>query len=248
MYQPKPFRTKKTNPVLVGIARIVHAVKTFRGPMQTRWQYIVGHIESLFIDDLFLSYVFPNRHRISEKMWRSSQPHYLQIGGLAKKGIRTIINLRGARDCATYYLEKEACEKHGIKLVDFPVNSRQPPKLEILEQLEELFTKIEYPALMHCKAGSDRVGVMSALYLLIAEKKTIEEAKKQLSWRFGHVRHAKAGVLLKFLEAFQEFSSANKTVDFMTWARKHYDRDAVIKSHKIFNWAEWLSSKILRHE
>ncbi|MDD5586851.1 MAG: protein tyrosine phosphatase, partial [Alphaproteobacteria bacterium] len=81
----------------------MHAVKTARGPMQTRWQVIVGHIESFFIDDLFLSYLFPNRYRISERMWRSSQPHFLQIRGLSKKGIRTIINLRGARDCASYY-------------------------------------------------------------------------------------------------------------------------------------------------
>ncbi|MDD5587358.1 MAG: tyrosine-protein phosphatase, partial [Alphaproteobacteria bacterium] len=208
---------------------------------------IVGHIESFFIDDLFLSYLFPNRYRISERMWRSSQPHFLQIRGLSKSGIRTIINLRGARDCASYYLEDKACKKHGITLVNFPVNSRQPPKLEILEQLEKLFAEIEYPALMHCKAGSDRVGIMSALYLLIAEKQPVEKAMKQLSFRYGHVRHAKTGVLDKFLETFQEFSKKNKT-DFMTWARHHYDRDAVIASHKIFSWAEWLTNKVLRRE
>jgi len=247
MYQPQPFRTKKKNPVLIGIDRAVHAVKTARGPMQTRWQKVLGHIESFFIDDGFMSYIFPNRHRIGKNMWRSSQPHYLQIHGLARKGIRTIINLRGARDCATYFLEERACRENGIKLVDFPVNSRQPPKLEILERLEKLFTEIEYPALMHCKAGSDRVGIMSALYLLIAEKRPIEEAKKQLSLRFGHMRHAKTGVLLKFLETFQEFSEKNGA-DFMTWARNHYDRDAVISSHRIFSWAEWLTAKVLKRE
>jgi protein tyrosine phosphatase (PTP) superfamily phosphohydrolase (DUF442 family) len=247
MYQPKPFRTKKKNPVLIAIERVVYAVKTVRGPMQTRWQVFVAHIESFFIDDGFLSYLFPNRHRLSKKMWRSSQPHYLQIGGLAKKGIRTIINLRGARDCATFYLEEKACRKHGITLVNFPVNSRQPPKREIIEQLEKLFAEIDYPALMHCKAGSDRAGIMSALYLLIAEKQTIKKAKKQLSLRYGHVRHAKTGVLLKFLETYQEFSAKKKT-DFMTWAREHYDRDAVIASHKIFSWAEWITSRALRRE
>jgi protein tyrosine/serine phosphatase len=227
--------------------RLVHAVKTVRGPMQTRWQYFVGHIESFFIDDLYLSYLFPNRHRVSDKMWRSSQPHFLQIGGLARKGIRTIVNLRGARDCASYYLEEKACAKHGVRLVNFPVNSRQPPKLDVIEQLEKLFADIEYPALMHCKAGSDRVGIMSALYLLIAEKQPVEVAKKQLSLRYGHVSHAKTGVLDKFLDTYQEFSRTNKT-DFMTWARHDYDRDAVIASHKTFTWAEWLTNSVLHRE
>ncbi len=247
MYEPKPFRTKKKNPILIGMERLVHAVKTARGPMQSRRQYAIGHIESLFIDDLFLSYLFPNRHRLSEKMWRSSQPHYLQIGGLAKKGIRTIVNLRGARDCASFYLEEQACQKHGVKLVNFPVNSRQPPKLEILEQLEKLFAEIEYPALMHCKAGSDRVGIMSALYLLIAEKKPPEAAMKQLSLRFGHVRHAKTGVLDKFLETYRDHIKKDP-IDFMTWARNHYDRDTVIASHKVYSFAEWLTNSVLRRE
>lgn len=247
MYEPKPFRTKKKNPILIGMERFIHAVKTVRGPMKTRWQYVVGHIESLFIDDLFLSYLFPNRHRVSQKMWRSSQPHYLQIRGLKKKGIRTIINLRGARDCATFYLEDKACKKHGVTLVNFPVNSRQPPKLEILEQLEKLFSGIEYPALMHCKAGSDRVGIMSALYLLITEKRPPEEAMKQLSWRYGHIRHAKTGVLDKFLETYRDYSKKNDT-DFMTWARTQYDREAVIASHKVFSWAEWLINSVLHRE
>lgn len=247
LYQPKPFSTKKKNPILVGIGWLCHIVKRARGPVTTRWQYVLAHFESLFIDDLFLSYLFPNRHKISPHMLRSGQPHYLQIGRLGLKGIKTIINLRGARDCASFFLEDKACREHGIKLVNFPINSRQPPKLEVLEQLETLFADIEYPALMHCKAGADRVGIMSALYLLIAEKRPIEEAKKQLSLRYGHIRFAKAGVLLKFLETFEEFSRLHK-VDFMTWARKHYDRDAVMASHKPLTKIEWFYSAVLHRE
>jgi protein tyrosine/serine phosphatase len=247
MYQKKPFSSKKKNPVLYGMDYAMYVIKSARGPMESRWQRYLAHFESLFVDDGFLSVLFPNRHRISEKMWRSSQPYYWQIGGLAEKGIKTIINLRGKRDCASYLLEEAACRRHGIKLVDFPVNSRQPPKLEILEQIEGLFASIEYPALMHCKAGSDRAGIMSALYLIVAEKVPVKKAKKQLSLRFGHVRQSKTGVLDKFLEEFERFSSDGKT-DFMTWARTAYDRDAVIKSHKTFSWAEWLYNKALKRE
>jgi protein tyrosine phosphatase (PTP) superfamily phosphohydrolase (DUF442 family) len=246
-YQPKPFVSKRKNPVRRWLARMSHEFKTARGPMQNRRQRFLAQLETLFIDHTFLSLLNPNRHRITEKMWRSSQPTPIQIGGLKRLGIRTVINLRGERDCASFYLEDEACRKHGIKLVNFPVNSRQPPKKEILQQLETLFANVEYPALMHCKAGADRAGLMSALYLLIAEKQPVEEAMKQLSPRYGHVRQSKAGVLDRFLEVYRDYNVATPT-PFMAWAMGDYDRDAVIASHKIAGWAEWLYNDVLKRE
>ena len=51
---------------------------------------------------------------------------------LADKGIRTIVNLRGVRDCAAYLMEVEACRRHGIALVDYPIRSREPPSKEAI--------------------------------------------------------------------------------------------------------------------
>jgi protein tyrosine/serine phosphatase len=216
--------------------------------MQTPRQVALAHFETLFIDGLFLNALLPtNKHRVSKNLWRSGQPHALQFDKLAQQGIRTIINLRGKRDCASYLLEAKACRRHGITLVDFPMDSRQPPRLEILEQIEGLFSGIAYPALLHCKAGSDRAGIMSALYLLIIEKQPVDVAKKQLSLRYGHIRQAKTGVLDRFLEAYQSFS-AKRPMAFLDWARQHYDREAVIASHKVFNWAAWLTDRALRRE
>jgi protein tyrosine phosphatase (PTP) superfamily phosphohydrolase (DUF442 family) len=246
-YQPKPFVTKRKNPVRRWFARLSHDFKTARGPMETPWQRQLAHLETLFIDHTFLSLINPNRHKVTAKIWRSSQPSASQIKSLAKQGIKTIVNLRGARDCASFYLEEEACKANGIKLVNFPVNSRQPPTREVLQKLDALFFSIEYPALMHCKAGSDRVGVMSALYLLLVEKQDIGQALLQLSPRYGHVRQSKAGVLDRFLEEYRDFSARTPT-PFMDWAMQHYDRDKVIASHKIAGWAEWLYNDVLKRE
>ncbi len=239
---------KEKNPLSWLAGRIAHEVKAARGPVETRWQRFLAHFETLFVDSLFLNYILPgNLHRISEKMWRGRQPHYGQVRGLARRGIRTIINLRGKRDCASYYLEEEACRKHGIALVNFPMGSREAPKVEVLEKLEELFAGIEYPALIHCKAGSDRAGIMSALYLLVGEKQPVSVAKKQLSLRFGHIRQSKTGVLDAFLESYEAFNEKQPT-PFMEWVRHHYDRAAVAASHKVFSWAEWLTTKALHRE
>ncbi len=242
------FRHKSKNPLTWCWARFVHEVKASRGCAKTPWELFLAHFETLFIDSLFFNYILPsNKHRVDDKMWRGGQPHYLQIEGLARDGIRSIINLRGERSCASYYLEEKACKKYGIKLFNFPVNSRQPPKLEILEQLEDLFAEVDYPALIHCKAGSDRAGIMSALYLLMARKQPVEVAMGQLSLRYGHIRQAKTGVLDAFLETYQAFA-AKQPIAFMDWARKYYDRDAVIASHKIFNLIDWLTTSVLRRE
>ena len=48
--------------------------------------------------------------------------------------------------------------------------------------------------MMHCKSGADRAGLMSALYLLIVEKRPAREAAQQLAWKYGHVRQAKTGL------------------------------------------------------
>jgi protein tyrosine phosphatase (PTP) superfamily phosphohydrolase (DUF442 family) len=241
------FVSKRTNPVRRWIARLSHDFKTARGPMQTGWQRVLAHLEALFIDHAIFRLPYPNRHAISKKMWRSSQPTPGQVKHLKRMGIRTIVNLRGERDCASYYLEREACKQNGITLVDFPVNSRQPPTRETLAKLGELFGKIEYPALMHCKAGSDRVGLMSALYLLLDEKHDVHAALKQLSPVYGHMRQSKAGVLDHFLETYRDFT-AKKPMDFMDWAQQHYSRDDVIRTHKVSGWAEWLYNDVLRRE
>ncbi|MBI3419408.1 MAG: tyrosine-protein phosphatase [Proteobacteria bacterium] len=242
-----PFRSKRTHPLLRWFARMSYEIKSARGNMATPGRRMLAYLEILFIDHAVFRMVYPNRHRVSKQMWRAGQPTPWEVGRLARNGIRTIINLRGARDCASYYLEHEACLRHGITLVDFPVNSRQPPTREILTALKDLFAKIEYPALMHCKAGSDRVGIMSALYLLLNEKADVDSALKQLSLRYGHVRQSKTGVLDHFLKTYRDFS-AKKPADFMEWAQRHYDRDEVIKTHKISSWAEWLYNDVLKRE
>jgi len=61
-------------------------------------------------------------------MYRANQPSPEHIARYAKElGLKTIINLRGQSPKGYYLLEKEACERHGIQLVDFQVFSREVP-------------------------------------------------------------------------------------------------------------------------
>jgi len=182
-------------------------------------------------DHGFLRARFSNLHRISPEMWRSNQPSPRQVLAHAQeRGICTILNLRGPSTQGYYLLEQEACAEAGIELVDFQVFSRDPPTREAIFAAKDLFDRIEYPALMHCKSGADRAGIMSVLYKLLRERTSFEEAAEQLSGRYLHIRHGKTGVLDAFLEGYAVYNAgqpAGQWKPFLDWVAEDYDRMAV---------------------
>jgi len=182
-------------------------------------------------DHGFLRVRFRNLHRISPEMWRSNQPGPRQILAHAReRGIRTILNLRGPSTLGHYLLEKAACEAAGIELVDFQLFSRDPPTREAIFAARDLFERIEYPALMHCKSGADRAGMMAVLYKLLRERVPFAEAREQLSGKYLHIRHGKTGVLDAFLDAYEAFNAGRPLENwkpFLDWVAEDYDRTAV---------------------
>ncbi len=187
--------------------------------------------ELVWEDHGFLRMGFSNLHRISPEMWRANQPSPRQVAGHAsERGIRTIINLRGASTKGYYLLEREACEAAGIALVDFQVFSRDTPTREAIFAARDLFDTIAYPALMHCKSGADRAGLMSVLYKLLREKAPFHEAVDQLSLKYLHVKHGKTGMLDAFFEAYAAFNAGKPEAEwkpFLDWVAEDYDRLAV---------------------
>ncbi|MFN3609400.1 MAG: fused DSP-PTPase phosphatase/NAD kinase-like protein [Hyphomonas sp.] len=182
-------------------------------------------------DHGFLRLRFSNLHQISPEMWRANQPSPKQVLAHAKeRGIKTILNLRGPTPKGFYLLEKEACEEAGIDLIDFQMFSREPPTVEKVFAARDLFERIRYPALMHCKSGADRAGIMAVLYKLLREKLPYEEAIEQLSGRYLHIRHGKTGVLDAFFEAYASYNAGrprDQWKPFLDWVAEDYDRVAV---------------------
>jgi protein tyrosine/serine phosphatase len=183
--------------------------------------------EMILGDHGFLRESFQNLHKISDEMWRSNQPSPSQIEEHARtRGIRTIINLRGPSTRGYYLLEKEACEHFGVTLIDFQVFSRDTPTVERVLEAKKLFDTIEYPALMHCKSGADRAGIMSVLYMLFRQGQSVASAKQQLSKKYLHLKEGKTGLLDAFFQTYLDYAETNP-VDFETWLTTVYDREQV---------------------
>ncbi len=183
--------------------------------------------ELMWGDHHFLRLKFQNLHQISDKFWRSNQPSPKQIAEhAAERGIKTILNARGESPKGYYLLEKEACEANGITLVDFQAFSRDTPTREMIHAAKALFDEIEYPALVHCKSGADRAGLMSVLYLILHEGVPVDVAREQLSLKYLHVRHGKTGVLDAVFDVYCAFN-AQQPISFLDWVDQHYDRLAI---------------------
>src|SRR3974377_950693 len=89
---------------------------------------------------------FNNFHWISPEMARANQPSPKQVKRYAEMGFKTILNLRGPSDTGYYPLEREACVRRGIAMVDLRLHSREPPRKQQIHRAKEIFESIEYPA------------------------------------------------------------------------------------------------------
>ena len=188
-----------------------------------------------------------NLHQIDSQMWRSNQPTPKRITQYAEMGITTIINLRGERDDGGWRLEAEACHQTGLTLIDFTARSRAAPDKPMLHATAELFQAISTPALLHCKSGADRAGIMSALYLVMMKNAAVDVAIKQLKfWPYLHVRQAKTGVLDAFLLAYKPYQQ--RGMGFFDWVDNIYDADALQENFRSKGWANRLVDELLNRE
>ena len=87
---------------------------------------------------------------------------------------------------------------------------------------------------------------MSALYLLLMENASAEEASEQLSLKYLHIKEAKSGILDAFLASYA--SAAKKGVPFLTWIENDFDPATITKNFKAKGWADRLVDNVLRRE
>lgn len=206
-----------------------------------------AHSALLFEDHGFLRLIFKNRHAISPEMLRMNQPSPGDIAWAARKGIRTVINLRGPSTAAHYRLERAACASHGIEMVDLRLLSREPPDLATLRAARDLFERIEYPALMHCKSGADRAGMGALLYCLFRLNQPFSEARRQLSARYLHMKLGKTGVLDAFCDAY-EAAFARSGLSFLEWAASEYDPVTLKRDYRAGMLGNFIVDRVLRRE
>jgi uncharacterized protein (TIGR01244 family) len=123
------------------------------------------------------------------ELYRSAQPTAAMIAEYGQNyGIKTIVNLRGDNAGSPWYdAEITEAKKLGIAHVDFRMSARREMTMEQFNQIIDVLQKAEKPVLIHCKSGSDRSGLVSALYVAAIAKLGEDVAESQISFRYGHI-------------------------------------------------------------
>ncbi|WP_158275454.1 tyrosine-protein phosphatase [Maritimibacter sp. 55A14] len=182
--------------------------------------------ELMMTDHGILRVLWPNMHRIAPGVWRANQPSPLRLRRWRARGIRSVVNLRGAEPKAPYLLEAEACAALGLRLESLRFSARRfAPPARLIEMLD-LFARVERPFVMHCKSGSDRSGLAAALYLMDAEGVPVDRARRQLGLRYLHLSFTNRGAVDHLLDAYARDSAA-RPISLRDWLETRYDHVAL---------------------
>ena len=205
-------------------------------------------VDHLWNDHAYLRLGFSNAHWISDELVRTNQPWPFQLKAWKDRGIKTIINLRGGFETSFRAMEVDACKRLGLELVDFVIASRDVPTAEKVLGARDLFETVRYPALMHCKSGADRAGIMAVFYKHFRQGQSIREALSQLSPRYLHMKAGLTGVLDYIFERYlTEGEPAGQS--FVEWVQSPaYDPVAIKADFKAAWWGTTLNEKLLRRE
>lgn len=151
-----------------------------------------------------------NFHVVEEdKCYRSKQltPEKLNLY-VNQYQIKTILNLREKEeDPAALQQEENFAKEQNIAFINIPLNSCLFPSKENIGKILEIFESTPLPILVHCWSGTDRTGTVCALWVLEKMQQSIEEALKQLSFKYGHIKIVHP-CMTKFVEIW---SSLRKT-------------------------------------
>jgi len=173
------------------------------------------------MDHAFLRGIWTNLDQIAPGVWRANQPSPRRLARYQRDlGLAAVVNLRGASQQGFYLFEAEMCHKLGLTLHDVHFSARRAPKKPALLQMFALFDRLQKPVLIHCKSGADRTGLIAALYLLDVEKRPLAAAKRQLSFRYLHVKSTDTGIMDHFLRVYEAEAKGRSIRD---WVIQDYD-------------------------
>jgi protein tyrosine phosphatase (PTP) superfamily phosphohydrolase (DUF442 family) len=219
----------------------------FGGDLTTAKGRFTAWVDSLFIDHAVFRLVWSNlRPVVPGKVYRCNHPTPARLRSMARRlGLRSLINLRGKTQSGSDALSREAAGELGLEFHDIAFESRGAPQRERILRLHELYASMQFPAVMHCKSGADRAGLASGLVVLF-EGGTAAQALQQLSWRFGHIKQSKTGVLDAFFLLYQREAEGRKP--FLDWVRDDYDAVALRQDFHANGLASFINDWVLAHE
>jgi protein tyrosine/serine phosphatase len=130
-----------------------------------------------------------NLYQMSPTLYRSALPDRGAVQLLEKLKVATVINFLPESDASWL-------STPGITQVQLPYRTNHVDDADVLAALRAIQSaESNGPVLMHCKHGSDRTGLMAAMYRVVVQGWSKEDALNEMTQGgFGDSTHFKDGV------------------------------------------------------
>jgi len=136
-----------------------------------------------------------------------------------------VITLRGScPETEWYTAECEATAAAGISQEDVTLSAKRLPAPAEVRRVIEVLDRTETPVLIHCQRGADRTGLVSAIAVLLQKGSTLDQARRQLWPRYGHIEAGRTAVMDEFFDLYAAWLNgrAHKPNLFRDWVETGY--------------------------
>lgn len=114
-----------------------------------------------------------NMYKVDEGVYRAEQPTKNDFIALEKYGIKEILNLRG------WHSDKNKAKGTNLKLHRIKMHAHDINDNEVIDALRIIKNR-QGAIVIHCKHGSDRTGLIVAMYRIIFQNWSKNEAIDEL--------------------------------------------------------------------
>lgn len=219
----------------------------FSGTITSGGRRAAAWRDSLLIDHAVFRVLWDNLAEVVPgKLYRSNHPTPARLAAAKRKlGLHTLINLRGHRQCGSDALSRSSAASLGLNHIDMAFESRGAPHRDRILRFADIYRRLDSPALMHCKSGADRAGLASGLALMF-EGGSSKDALTQLSWRYGHWKTSRTGILDAFFIRYA--AEAEGRVPFLEWVERDYDEAGLKRDFVAGGLASFIVDRVLVRE
>jgi protein tyrosine/serine phosphatase len=137
----------------------------------------------------------PNFHKISDQLYRGAQPTADGMKELSRLGIKTVIDLR------SFHSDKALLKGTGLAYESIPMKAWHAESEDVFRFLSIVTDTNKMPVFVHCQHGADRTGTMNAIYRMVVQGWTKEQAIQEMTGG-GFGFHPVWANLIKFIQEF----------------------------------------------
>jgi len=122
----------------------------------------------------------PNFWRVEPDLYRSARPESAGFRELEKLGVKAVLDVESPAD-------ELAAKGTKLKLFHVPMNAFGLRDESVLEAMKILSDPANRPIVIHCQHGADRTGAMMALYRVVVEGWSKDDAIREINaWGYHH--------------------------------------------------------------